>query len=197
MARGKRPKPARGASPAMDLKLDGEFWAALHEAARLDTAGDPAAAAQHMRAWRDDRKRRDAAAASAEAKPDDPAEPVEPTDEKPARPDRFAQYVEDWSEEEEEAFHLGMELRREREARRARQELLGGSPDDDASEEDAFHDAIEDWSEEEDAAARAALVELGDRWRAERAAKEQTRQDALGADSDAAAGEDVEDLLGI
>ncbi len=55
MARGKRPKPARGASPAMDLKLDGEFWAALHEAARLDTAGDPAAAAQHMRAWRAER----------------------------------------------------------------------------------------------------------------------------------------------
>ncbi len=32
------------------------------------------------------------------------------------KPDRFAQYVNDWSEEEEAAFELGMQMRREREA---------------------------------------------------------------------------------
>ncbi len=78
------------------------------------TEGEDAACA-YTREWHAERKRR-AAAASPNA-PEDPDAPT--SDDEPTRADRLAQYVEDWSEAEEEAFELGMQILRERDARQA------------------------------------------------------------------------------
>jgi hypothetical protein len=93
------------------------------------TEGEPAAI-KYARRWHAARRRREDAEDST-VDPDESSEEEEPT-----RRDRFASYVNDWSEGEEEAFHEGMRLWRQRDAKAA-QDALTGESDDDAGDEDA------------------------------------------------------------